>query len=90
MYFSHSCHKDSNRLVILYDLFTANIIPCLSGNRGCGLCSGHDCKLAHINDSYKEASEYGNINYNYIEISRQKFKEWNHQEYLKTRNIFKN
>ena len=84
MYSSHPWHKNNNKLVNLYDLFTANIIPCLSGNRGCGLCSGHDCKFAHINDSYKEALEFGNINYEYIEIRRQKFKEWNHQEYLKT------
>ena len=74
--------KNKNRLIILYDLFSANIIPCLSVYRNNGLCCGDDCPFAHIHDSYQKSIDYANNYYHLIEPARQHFKNWNHYQYL--------
>jgi len=74
--------RNKDRLINLYDLFTANIIPCLSKHKNDGLCFGENCQLAHVNDSYKKSIKYA---YNYpdkIEKAIQNYKEWNHYQYL--------
>lgn len=74
--------RNKDKSVILYDLFSADVIPCLSVNKYEGLCVGDDCQLAHINDSYNKSIEYGNKYKQYIECARQTFKNWNHMQYI--------
>jgi hypothetical protein len=85
MFNTHPWHKNNNdKLVNLYNLFTADIIPCLSVYRGTHKCSGESCQLAHINDSYNKSILYANkFTPTVIFNSKEKFKEWNHNEYLK-------
>jgi hypothetical protein len=76
--------RNKDRLINLYDLFTADIIPCLSKHKNDGLCFGKECQLAHVNDSYKKSIKYA-CNYpDKIEKAIQNYKEWNHYQYLLT------
>jgi len=72
-----------NRKIILYDLFSGNVIPCLSANRNTNLCIGPNCPLAHLNDLYDTALQFCKDNNKYTDSALIQFKQWNHYEYEK-------